>query len=300
MQHPLIHKDNSSLRSRVLELLKSGYLFPKISNIIFVCGGNEINQLRPQFVSYCEGNRVDFSVFQPEYAIKYALAEDDEPFNLSAFEEIIGDLSFAIIIFPEAPGSYAEAGYFSGIDRLAKKSILVLNSDYLNNDSFLSIGPAKLFGDKTRFHPAIQFSYKSPDFGIIVDRIKARIGDARRRGFQEKKFSEISYFDKYIIILCVFEILHIASVDDVIFIMRGLFKGRVDTKQIKYLISIMIGSGLIGHRGYDEDYVFLKEEVSGIKFRDGFGEKRNALKIEISQLLVGVGKLSDEVEFRAY
>ena len=66
-----------------------------------------------------------------------------EPMDLADFESLIGALSHAIVIFPEAPGSYAETGYFSNVRELANKTILVLNQQYQSNDSFVMMGPAR-------------------------------------------------------------------------------------------------------------------------------------------------------------
>lgn len=282
------------MRSRVLSLLKEGYLFPGRSNIIFVCGGNEETQMRPQFINFCSDNGVKFLVFQPEYAIDHALALSDEPFNLGDFEELIGHLSLAIVIFPEAPGSFAEAGYFAAIDDLAKKSILILDQSRLGTDSFLSIGPGKLIGDKTRFHPSIQMMYDSPDFGLIIQRIEEREGAPRRKGFPSSPFSRVGYFEKLTLIVCLFDILEIASIDDVFYLMKGLFNGRADLKQIQQLTSILLGAGLIKPVGETGDFSATGIDLVGCSLRDGYNEKRNALKIEVVNLLIDIGKLDQE------
>ena len=33
-----------------------------------------------------------------------------ELFDLADFEELVGEISYAIVVFPEGPGSYAETG----------------------------------------------------------------------------------------------------------------------------------------------------------------------------------------------
>ena len=59
----------------------------------------------------------------------------EEPFNIAQFEEIVGDLSHAIVVFPEAPGSYAETGYFSKVSNLYKKTVLALDAPRQKSDS---------------------------------------------------------------------------------------------------------------------------------------------------------------------
>ncbi|WP_422002697.1 retron St85 family effector protein [Roseovarius mucosus] len=285
MQHPIIAKENAPLRGRVLRLLKQGYLFPGRSNVIFVCGGNDPQHMRPRFTQYCEDAKVDYLVFQPEYAIDHALSMNDDPFNLSDFEALIGRLSLAIIIFPEAPGSFAEAGYFSAIDELAKKSIIVLDQSRLARDSFLSIGPAKLIEDKTRFHPSIQMSYSTPNFQLIIDRVRERNGHRRRNPFPASTYAKTDFFYKFCLAHCVFDILEAASIEDVLYIFKGLFNGRACIKELQSVTSILLGAGLIKSYGDAGAFSAIGIEKIGCVTRDGFNEERNAVKIEILSLL---------------
>lgn len=250
--------------------------------------------MRPQFIEFCRTNNVKFLIFQPEYAIDHVLSFGDEAFNLSDFESLIGHLSLAIVIFPEAPGSFAEAGYFSAIEDLAKKSILILDQSRLGVDSFLSIGPGKLIGDKTRFHPSIQMEYSTPDFSLIIKRIKERGGVSRRKGFPTTTFSKTDYFEKLTLIYCIFDLLEISTVDDVFFIMKGLFSGRADLKQVQQLTSILLGSELIYSVGDTRDFSAKKIDLVGCALRDGYNEERNALKIEVANLLIDIGTLDGE------
>ena len=292
MQHPIIAKENSALRSRVSSLLKNGYLYPGRSNIIFVCGGNAADQMRPRFNDYCRVENVEFLIFQPEFAIDHALSFNDDPFNLSDFENIIGHLSIAIVIFPEGPGSFSEAGYFSAINDLAKKSILILDQTKLGEDSFLSIGPGKLISDRTRFHPQIQMSYADPEFALIFQRIRERDGVVRRKSFPTSTYSHTDYFEKFSIVFCIFNILETATIDDVHFIVKGLFSGRADLKQIQYLASVLLGAGLIYSVGEAGEYSAKDIGKIGCTTRDGYNENRNALKVEVLNLLSDVGKIN--------
>lgn len=279
------------MRNRVLKLLKEGYLYPGRSNILFVCGGNNLEQMRPRFTKYCEENKVEFLVFQPEYAIDHAHSLSDEPFNLSTFESLIGHLSLAIVIFPEAPGSFAEAGYFSALEELAKKSILILNQDLIGKDSFLSIGPGKLIGDSTRFHPQIQMAYSEPNFSFVLTRIRERSGVARRKKFPDSTYSKTSYFDKFSIIFCIFNILEICTIDDVFYICKGLFSGRGDIKQIQEIASVLLGAGLIYPNGDAGEFSAKAIVEINCATRDGYKEERNSIKVEVLNLLSDAGEI---------
>lgn len=99
--------------------------------------------MRPRFRKYVEKNAAEFDIFHPEFAMENLLTSRlSEPFDIADFESSIGNLSKAIVIFPEAAGSFAETGYFAAIPSLAKKTILVLDANYQAHDSFISQGPA--------------------------------------------------------------------------------------------------------------------------------------------------------------
>ncbi len=280
------------MRSRVLKLLKEGYLYPGRSNIIFVCGGNNADHMRPRFTDYCVKNESEYLLFQPEYAIDFAHSLSDEPFNLSSFEKVIGQLSLAIVIFPEAPGSFAEAGFFSAFEDLAVKSLLILDQDRLDQDSFLSIGPGKLIGDKTRYHPQIQMKYSSPDFALILKRITERDKVSRRKKFPDTTWSKTSYFDKFSIVYCIYNMLEVSTIEDVFYICKGLFSGRSDISQIREISSILLGAGLIFSHGDAGEFSATGIDRINCATRDGYNEERNSIKVEVLSLLTESGTVT--------
>ena len=143
MRHPLL-KSHEEVRKRMIGLLSRGFSSRRAGNLVFVCGGSELSHMRPKFCEYAKSELPDFEIFQPEFAMKDYFSEaGTEPMDLADFESLIGALSHAIVIFPEAPGSYAETGYFSNVRELANKTILVLNQQYQSNDSFVMMGPAR-------------------------------------------------------------------------------------------------------------------------------------------------------------
>ncbi|MGM0743432.1 MAG: retron St85 family effector protein [Pseudomonadota bacterium] len=120
---------------------------------------------------------------------------------MSEFEELVGELSHAIVLFPEAPGSIAETGYFSARPDLARKIVLAVDRNRQRNDSFISLGPAKKIHDASRFQPNIEFDYDDPDFTIISNRIVERAPLHRTKKHLEiKAFSETPTFELFSII----------------------------------------------------------------------------------------------------
>jgi predicted Rossmann-fold nucleotide-binding protein len=173
LEHPLIQKDQLDLRKRVVQLLKESYSSLNTGNIVFVCGGNDPSHMRILFREYCRNHKPSYQIFLPEYAIKNYFSEvANEQFDIADFEMLIGELSHAIVVFPEAPGSFAETGYFSAVEKLVNKIVLSLDAQYQGGDSFISLGPAKKIGAKSKFHPIIQTNYAAPDFEAITRRIE--------------------------------------------------------------------------------------------------------------------------------
>lgn len=124
MDHPLRSDDHKSLRRRLYKLISNGFTIPRQSNIVFVCGGSEPHHMRRQFQDKFDTILPNHEFFEPEFAMrKYWTLGDSEPFDITTFEELIGNLSHSIVIFPEAAGSLAETGYFSARPEIAKKDI---------------------------------------------------------------------------------------------------------------------------------------------------------------------------------
>lgn len=113
MDHPLLSQEQSDLRRRVVQLLRDAYSSHKSGNLVFVCGGNQPETMRIRFAEHCKIKHPELEIFFPEFAMKdYFSEEAADQFDIADFETLIGELSHAIVVFPEAPGSFAETGYF--------------------------------------------------------------------------------------------------------------------------------------------------------------------------------------------
>lgn len=290
MEHPIRLAESKSLRIKVLHLIQNGFGIPRASNIVFVCGGNEPEKLRPQFIEYCTSNNHPFVLFQPEFAMSNLFSHAGaDPFNIAEFETIVGDLSLAIVVFPEAPGSFAETGYFSAIDILASKTILVMDADRQKQDSFLSIGPAKLIGEKSFFHPIIQGNYLNPDFSIILNRIATRHKDLKLRHLEVTKFSLLSNYELLQLIYIIVDMLGEVTIEDITFVLNGLFKGRAIKKRIWLITSVLAGAGFLVDVGDYGQMTVPPGRSLGAKPREGFSSAYNALKMEARLLSNGFG-----------
>ena len=99
MEHPLRSEEHKSLRKDFVSLLEYGFSIERQSNIIFVCGGNDPAHMRRQFHAQFEKLLPDFEFFEPEFAMKnYFTLGDDVPFDITKFEELVGELAYSIVL----------------------------------------------------------------------------------------------------------------------------------------------------------------------------------------------------------
>jgi len=215
--------------------------------------------------------------------------QSDGVFDLAAFEELIGRLAHAVIIFPEAPGSFAETGYFAALKNVASRSILVMDTNRQKYDSFISLGPAKKFEDLSLFRPVIQINYKDPDFDPLFERIE------QRRSYRFKKHlnladpKKITDYEFFCLIFKIVDLLRVATFPDVLYMLRSLFRGKVSESQARKLFSILAGSksicqiGEFGHFQCNTD----KKPVAFI--RDGFREEERAVRLEVIEICEAAG-----------
>lgn len=289
MDHPLRSDEYKSLRRTLYNLLSNGFTIPRQSNIVFVCGGSEAHHMRRRFQESFTDLLPGYEFFEPEFAMrKYWTLGDSEPFDITTFEELIGNLSHSIVIFPEAAGSLAETGYFSARPNIARKILLAIDTAHLRTDSFISIGPAKKIADVSVFQPNIQFDYENPNFDLISQRLIDRAPlHTTRRALKIKAFNEMDSFELFATIQSLVSLLGIATVDDIEFFLRGLFGGHIGTSKIKQIVSILVGSSRIVEVG---DYGHLKANGEGkltLKIKDGAITERDVLKVDLSAVYLG-------------
>lgn len=266
-------------------LLREGLMVRRAGNLIFVCGGNAQTDLRPQFKSFSEYNLTEFQIFQPEFAMENYFSDmGGRQLDLGEFETLIGDLSHAIVIFPEAPGSFAETGYFSNIEKLAEKVILVLDADRQRNDSFIMMGPARNYEKTSKYSPNIQINYSDPDFSLISDRIN-RIGTSKTRKLLDVEDLEDPY-DLFCLVYKIFDILNISTCDDMLFVLQAITKGHPPRKRARDIASILVGAGYLRPIGEFGHYIANAKDSSFVEMRKGHAAKELELRLEISDILM--------------
>jgi len=251
MPHPFTTPKAKGLRERVGTFVQTGLHRTVATNIIFVCGGNDPTHLRPRFIQYMATEMPLYRPFMPEAAqADYFEQEHTETLNLSAFEELVSDLSLGIVLFAESPGSYAETGLFSALDNARKKTLVVMNAEFQGPGSFLSFGPVAVISSKSRLGAALQMDYQNPNFLQIKQRIENRLSvSATYRAIGEKEFSNLSPTEIMALIWFYVDLLRACSLDDLVFCFNSAFNGHAGSERIRQILSVLVGANLLKREG---------------------------------------------------
>ena len=245
LDHPLVTKEQTQLRQRVVQFLKTGLAVQRTSKIIFVCGGNGDEHLRMCFREYCKDNLPGYDIFLPESAMETIFSDGlEEPFDLTDFEELVGELSYAIVVFPEGAGSYAETGYFSAFEKLARKCILVLDFNQQEGNSFISLGPAKKISECSQFHPNLYLDYLRPNFDSIAEKVRTGQSRTNKKSLSLEKFSDLSPYEIAAALHAIVTLCTIATSADIIYLITAIFKNRFSSKKVRRLLPLLVGSGV--------------------------------------------------------
>jgi hypothetical protein len=238
--------------------------------------------MRSLFRDYCSQHIQEFELFFPESAmVDYFSSPDPSPFDIVDFEKIVGELSLAIVIFPEAAGSYAETGYFSSINDLSSKTLLALDSKYQSSDSFISMGPARKIDERSLYSPRVQFNYDNPDFSIIIEKIKSRNTSTKRKFLELKEFSDLTAYELFCLIQKIVSLLSISTFENIIFIMRALFKSHISEKKVKIITSILVGVGYINEVSGYGHYATSTHKPILLEARDGFVRQESDMYLNL-------------------
>ena len=241
MNHPIKDEDQLALRKKLTILLKSSYDLVRQDTIVFVCGGNEPDHARTRFLAVAPAELGEYDLFTPELALKYQSRASDGPFDLTKFEELVAEISVAVVVFPESPGSFCETGYFTAKDDINRKTLLAINKKYQGEDSFISTGPLHRVNEKSDFREAEFIDYAG-DFSQIIRKIKKRRPNRYKKAIKVKKYADLSFVEKMGIIQKSVDVLRMATADDIVYIMRSAFHAQTSEREIRELVAILLGS----------------------------------------------------------
>lgn len=263
MHKQLSHPSAKQLLEETKRIFQEKDIFFSLNkHIVFVCGGTKRTSFRKKFLTYTKNYPSELHIFLADDAVNDLLSTSNPEFiNLADFEELIAEIFDSILIFPESPGSFAELGYFSKVESLQKKC-LVVNEIQFQMDSFINLGPISLIDSKSDYRPTVYIDKKTPDFKQVVKRL-LRFHEKRiqRDRYRYRNYKEINIKEKFATVLELIRIFLVVNIDGLEKCFKVVF-GRADPKELKRFISILLAGKYIKRVGSGKEYYCL---IRGVK-----------------------------------
>ncbi len=194
-----IVKNNTAFdlpREKLKNYFSRGDLFfSRDTHLCFACGsaGEKIVEtgnpsLRALFIKHVLERKDNKIVcVRAETAATELLRQIDERGqNISAFERVIAETVDSVLIFPESPGSFAELGYFSAHELIARKTLVAVLHEHQSN-SFINLGPIHAIS-KLSIFPPIPYVLVTPldeQMPKIVERL---LGESQKKRAYRERF----------------------------------------------------------------------------------------------------------------
>ncbi len=272
----------SNLIKKVASLFKSESIFlSRKRHIVFVCGGSSPRHARMRFLKYAEKALPNVTFFLAETAEKDCLSHSNPTFlNLTDFEELVAAIADCIILFPETPGAIAELGLFSGSKQARKRLLVVIEAKYQSKDSFINRGPLATIDKESPFGPrvALHLKDKRPDFFHVKEKLDLLGKFRNRSAFKHDTLAKMSKSEKLFVILEIVNVFRVLAFSEITELLKAIFS-KPSSKEVRYLLSILVAAGYVTRKGVDEEYFASTDQPHS--FFDYEGSEIDDLKIEI-------------------
>jgi hypothetical protein len=216
--------------------------------IMFVCGGKLDEgsiSLRKQFVSWAGTNLPDFVCLMAEDALKDSFTHEGRQFvNLAKFESVLADVADCVLIFPESPGSYAEAGFFSNSKVICAKTLVINPLDLQTSESFLNLGPIDTISSSSFLKPTLLLN--ASDFNPIRLRLQERVkAPEHRERLPYLKFNKFNFKQKLLIVFELLRLLRLANLKTLRFALRSCFDANPQSSELTHLVRILLAAKFV-------------------------------------------------------
>ena len=250
-------------------------------HIVFVCGGTSSRHARMRFLRYAKTELPNVTFFLAEAAEKDCLSHSNPTFlNLTDFEELVAAIADCIILFPETAGAIAELGLFSGSKDARKKLLVVIEEKYQSKDSFINRGPLATIDKESPFGPRVvlDLKNKTPNFFHIKEKL-ALLGKFRNRSaFKHETLAKMSKSEKLFVTLEIVNVFRALAFPEITELLTAMFS-KPSSKEVRYLLSILVAAGYVTRKGADEEYFTSTDQPHS--FFEYEGSEINDAKIEI-------------------
>jgi hypothetical protein len=286
MSHPFLHPRGKELLRRVAQVFSSDSTYIlRDSNIVFVCGGPKDGpSMRKRFLDYGRVELTHLRLFLAEDAEKdYVTNVEARLHDVGKFEEIIGEISDCLIIFPESDGSYAELGFFAKNEELRKKILVVNNTDLQAKDSFIRRGLIRLIDSVSKFESEIQIEYgDNANFGLVKERLENRIIiGKKRKKFEFTTFTELTFRKTFFAIFEIVRLFEVMTLEAIEYAFRRIFK-NVKASELRELLSILVAAERVRRGGNDQQYFCINRDAKPFMEFESFDEV--SFRLELTDL----------------
>lgn len=244
-------------REKLLRYFSRGDLFfSRDTHLCFVCGaaGDQLPEtgersLRSLFVAHV-ASRTDNKItcVRAETAATELLRQIDERGqNISVFEKTIAETVDSVLIFPESPGSFAELGYFSAHDQIAKKCLVAVRAKHQTN-SFITLGPVHAISRVSNFSP-VPIALADPPDAQMAQIASRLLGDGEqkrtyRQRFQRQPWREYDSRQQLAIIDEIVDLIGAVTEVDLQHSIQAIFE-HYDVSKLRLQLSILVATGRV-------------------------------------------------------
>ena len=281
-------KSNSAFdrpREKIKTYFSRGDLFfSRDTHLCFVCGAAHdkdpntgTESLRGQFISHVHGRGDDKLVcVRAETAATELLRQlDERGQNISAFEHTIAETVDSVLIFPESPGSFAELGYFSANEPIARKTLVAVRVEHQAN-SFITLGPIHAISRSSQYSP-VPIVLANPPENQMPQIAERLLGDSVKKRSYRERFDKRTWKDysprhQLAIIDEIVDLVGATTEKDLLNIIQLVF-GAYDVSKIRLQISILVATERVARN--DDGDIFAKRRVAP------FVDAGNDVKLDI-------------------
>jgi hypothetical protein len=163
-------------------------------------------------------------------------------------------------------------GYFSKNPELSKKTLIVNDANLQGKDSFIRRGPIHLIDSVSKFRTEIQITYDvSANFGLVKERLEARVVGKKRKRFDVKTYSDLTFRDKVFAIFEILRFFEVMKLEAIEYAFRSVF-GNLKSSDITHLLSILVATKFVSRGGNDEQYFCVNRDAKPFMEFDDFNK----------------------------
>jgi hypothetical protein len=248
----------------------------RFPSLIFLCGGpiskynngNSYNSCRDIFYRFIkEGcSTIKKNIILAEEVFDYF--EHTSYKDLLCFERDLAELSALTVIFLESPGSIAELGSFTVLEKVQDRLLVVIHEEDAHKKSFIWQGPIlylkSLAKTNSRIDPITIYNWKkskadevidAKDFSDAEDLVEI-IESLLNSLPKSLSFNIKQLGHNLLLILDILKIVHLATLEEILWCLKHL-KVDYESENIEKHVSLLISLGLAARKPYRNNTYYL-------------------------------------------